>query len=402
MPRYINPYHFADIVEKPFLKRDFKTYDLGGGYGNVYKMKKRRGNSNMAGHIINVTIDSSAARLLFQSIKAGINHNFSKHVSFFLGLLIFCYKDISHKIKYVEMDIDKYQTKIRKCVENLEFPVWAEEPLKELWESDVDFEEYLEALMKVPDLDFDFNSALLTYRMQGDDAIFGILCQIYTLYHQKQVTNIKLIPDLPIIYMPPVSDFVSGVFFPVVVTKFNRYWTWEDNDEGIFLIDEDGNAIDCVRSGTYNCGNDPLFNRLGLLYHSKHNKAAWRVCWNWGEIVEAVGFFGGDVLVRGLSEGILRADWRRFGVNGLLVVNCFKGGFAGSGYRIRRPDKARCLKSPKIDFDKNKIISVNLLGEKVDVEPEGRVLYSNEELEDWFELGELCKNEINARCNSNA
>ena len=347
----------------------------------------------MIGHILNVGSHLNDSRLFLRSVRAAIKHKWDRCPSFYLGLLIFCYEDLQDKFEYEEVK-NINTVKIRKCVENLTFPEQARSLLPKLWDANITFEEFLKALSKEPKLNFNLDSALFVYKMQGKDAIFGILCQIYTVYDLDMEINVKLIHDLPIVYVPPVSDFVSGVFFPVVVTKYSRYLFWEENEYGVYLIDENGGAIDCARSDDCDCFNDPLYNRLGLVYHSEYPTSPWRICWNWGEIVEAVKFFGGDVLVRGLSEGMLRSDWRRFGVNGLLVVNCFKTKIAGSGSSLKRPNNVKCLKDIEVNCEKNQVGVVNLLGEMVDVKPEGRVVYTNEELEDWFELGRLCKEKI--------
>ena len=46
----------------------------------------------------------------------------------------------------------------------------------------------------------------------------------------------------------------------------------------------------------------------------------------------------------------------------------------------------------ELDVKKNGKYVVNLKGDVVDVPPEGRVIFTNSELEDWFELGEMCQN----------
>ena len=38
---YIKPAKFAEIVEQPYLKIDWRGYNLGAGYGNVFGRRKR-------------------------------------------------------------------------------------------------------------------------------------------------------------------------------------------------------------------------------------------------------------------------------------------------------------------------------------------------------------------------
>lgn len=390
MAKTISLRKYGALFELPFLDRDWLNYNLGGGYGNVYKERRQCGSLSNNGRVLNATLDQNSSRLLHRSLTNFKKHKWNKCSSLYLGILIFCGPLFKHKINYVPMEQNKLQVKIRKCLGSLEFPDWAKAKLEEIWDSKPDFLEYLEWLYEnMPKLNFDLETAKTVYLLQGDLAIFGILGQIYTVYHQNQKVNIKLIPDVPVEAVPRVSDFVSGVFFPVVVTKFSNKFHWEDNDNGTFLIDEHGSVIDCVRSGDYTCANDPLFNRLGFVYRDARIGCPWRICWNWGEIVDAVGYFGGDVLVRGLSESFIHNDWHRFGVNGLLMVRCGRGRICGSGYS-HQGKNTKYTKARTTNFDGSGVVAVNLLKEKVDVEGEGRVLYSNYELLDWFELGELC------------
>lgn len=384
---FINPETFSKIVEKPYLKRDWTGYNLGGGYGSVYGRRKR---NNNVGRIINTCPEMNTCRRLYSTLYQFKNGKWYKNCSFFAGLIVFCFKDIRHKITFKELETDKYIVSTRKCCESLIFPNWAEEMLYDIWSSNPNFEDFLKTLHVSPKLNFDLESATNVYRLQGDDSIYGILCQIFTIVHEHAKINVKLIPDLPVIDIPVVSDFVSGVFFPVVVTKFSNRFCWEENDDGCFLIDEYGAAIDCARSGEYTCANDPLFNRLGFVYRSGRVNHTWRICWNWGEIVEAVKYYGGDVLVRGLSESFLRSDWRRFGMNGLLVVNNYKGSIGGVKNSFRTSNRFKPVKNMKMKTKESGKYVINLKGEIVDVPPEGHVVYTNSELEDWFELGKMC------------
>ena len=377
---YINPKKFSEIVEQPYL---------GAGYGNVFGRRKR---TKMIGHVMNSCPKMNTCRRLYSTLYQFRRGNWYNNASFFAGLMAFCYEKIKHKLTFEQSKIQKTVVSTRKCCESLVFPDWAEQMLEDIWASNPNFEDYLKTLHGSPKLNFDLESALNIYRLQGDDAIFGILIQIFTIHANHAKINVKIIPDLPIISTPDVSDFVSGVFFPVVVTKFSNKFTWEDNEDGCFLIDEYGAAIDCIRSGEYTCANDPLFNRLGFVYRSGRVNHTWHICWNWLEIVDAVKYHGSDVLVRGLSESFLRADWHRFGVNGLVVVYNLKGQIGGAVNTFRRPDSFKGIKNMELDIKKNGKYVVNLKGDVVNVPPEGRVIFTNSELEDWFELGEMCQN----------
>ena len=375
---------FSELFEKPYLKRSWSSYRLGSGYGLIYKKQRKRDGNNY-GRVINTCPNHNNGRRLYGSLNQFRRGNWYDTSSLFIALLVFCMEDVRDKITYVEMDKSMYAVQIRKCVENLTFPWWAKDIIESIWDAKPSFIDYLKVLHEVPRLNFDLDSAISVFLMQGSDAIFGILMQIYTIYHNNMSVRIKLIPQLPIIGVPEVSDFVSGVFFPVVVTKFSKDLHWEENDDGSFLIDEFGAAIDCAKSGNYTCVDDPLFNRLGFVYRSKRVNHTWRICENWGEIVDAARYYGCDVLVRGLSESFLNADWHRFGAGGLVVVSTFHGKVGGKGYAWRKTYQE--LKTPYVDAKKDGKCIVSLSGEVIDMDcDDDPICYTCSELEDWFEL----------------
>ena len=380
---FIDQEEYSEMFEKPYLKRDWKAYKLGSGYRKTIQR-----DSNNFGRVVNHCPNHNNGRRLYGALNQFRKGNWYNISSLFISLIVFCLEEVKHKITYKDFNKSKYAVQIRQCVENLTFPYWAEEIMEEIWASKPDFVEYLKVLNEVPRLNFDLESAIAIFLVQGKDAIFGILMQIYTIYHYNMCVRIKLIPQLPIIGIPKVDDFVSGVFFPVVVTRFSNKFHWEENDDGSFLIDEHGGAIDCIRSGDYTCVNDPLFNRLGFVYKSKHVNNVWFICENWVDITKAVRYFNDDVLVRGLSEVFINSDWHRFGPNGLVTVNLFrrKAGGKGTGWRNRYQE----LQTPYVEAKKDGKYVINLKGELVDYETDEKVCYSTGELEDWFELAKMC------------
>ena len=105
-----------------------------------------------------------------------------------------------------------------------------------------------------------------------------------------------------------------------------------------------------------------------------------------------LGKDGGDVLIRGLSENLLRADWHRFGANGLVVVNSYKGQIGGVKNTWKQAHVFKKVKNMDLNTKESGKFVSNLKGEVVNVPPEGRVIYTNDELEDWFELARMCEN----------
>ena len=109
------------------------------------------------------------------------------------------------------------------------------------------------------------------------------------------------------------------------------------------------------------------------------------ICWNWGDLVQAVGHFNGDILVRNLSGGYNK--WFRFGLGGQLAA-FIKG---HNVYSKRGSKNIPNLKVKSYPQDKRVIGLINLEGKRVSRTTNTEVIWNWEEMCDWFELGKMCK-----------
>ena len=190
--------------------------------------------------------------------------------------------------------------------------------------------------------------------------------------------------------VPKPSPYVSGTSFPVVVTPYSSSFHWIENNEGWFLVDEHDNVIDCAGVGLYGCYNDHLSNRLSFTSRAGHiNKQPYIICWNWKEIVDALGFFKvRNVLIRRMNENLMEGHWFKFGLDGLMTLYVSKGGNISSK-KNGTPIKGVHL-AGHFNVVKEKFICT-LDGEVLGRSTTENVVWSNEEIKDWFELGTMCR-----------
>ncbi len=143
----------------------------------------------------------------------------------------------------------------------------------------------------------------------------------------------------------------------------------------------------------YGCYRDHLANRLSFTSRAGQvNEQPYVVCWTWKEIVDALGFFKvRNVLVRRLNEDLMNGHWFKFGLDGLIVLYISKGGHVSSkknGRQIRGVHIAGQFNVVKEKFICS--ISGELKGSAISE----NVVWSNEEIKDWFILGEMCRTSL--------
>lgn len=312
-------------------------------------------------------------------------------ICFYLAIMKFFLPKIKDQLIFKEFDEVPTQTKTRACCDNLVFPDWAKEELKEMWEIDYTFEDFILDAYKIPTTFFDLQSALDTYHLQGEAGMYNVLVQMFTTHPKDLREHIRIFPDLPILRKPEISHYVSGCTFPVSVSPmFNRI-DWVRTNKGVFLVNERGEAVDCGWIGESDLIYETLDNRLKFLAHYHDGCVPHVTCYNWLDVVEAVGMFQGDVLVRPMSEDLLHGCWNKFGPGGLFVAY-LKGDVCAIGKRRNW----RAIIIPGADFGKNYQLGAISLDQKqytFNIGNEKRV-WRITEMEDWFELGRLCVDAI--------
>lgn len=377
--KYIDIDKLSKDLNMKVIDRFWIDYALGRGYGsslgNEHAMNLK---SSITSHAGNINLGNV--------INSILKDDWDKYVNFWTGYLVFCIKQKPELIKYVDnKEIDR-ASPLSKCCKNLKFPEWCRPKLEKIFKKEIKFEDFIRKVHKFDRSHFDLNSALGVYRLQGDEACLGILGQMFWTGSMKKEYNIVLIPGIKIKYIPEISDYVSGVSFPCWVMPFTKNLHWEERMDGWFLM-SGNNVVDVAQINNFNVFDKNLGNRISFFGRGGLNRGV--ICYCWGDIVKAVGQYKGDVLVRSLSEDLFNNSWHRFGLGGLIGIN----------YRNERiygkdPKKRKYVKnySKHYHYKQGFIpLIINLQGDLIREGKKEEVVYSVSELEDWFELAELCK-----------
>ena len=380
---YVNPEKWSERLGLPYYKQEWFNYSFGSGW------KDRQGGklktfSTPVGHVWNFEAKRSINQKLNGMLEGIIHDEWENAASLYGGLIAFCLKYCKEKITYYEDNRPKDRVSVSRCCEELKFPTWCRVNLEKVFSLQPSLENFLHAFDDAPQVNFDIDAALKVYEMQGEKAIFSILMQLFFRYRYIDQTTVNLVPDLPILWTPKVSNLVNGTSFPVVATKFSNNFKWKRVNNGFFLFDEFGKAIDCASVGNFSVFKEFLGNRLNFLGQCG-DCADYVVCWSWGDLVSAVGHYNGDILVRNLSGSF--EYWFKFGPNGKLAV------WTEDGYVY---SKKGTKKIPKMRIDSYPgegrwVAMVNLLGKRVEDKVDEEVVWNWEEMCDWFELGQMCK-----------
>lgn len=362
------------IEEKPFDMTWF-AYDLGGKWGAKLNKKGRIGR-NIGSVVQGINKDISVQKVM----KDANNGDFSDICGFYPAIFMFFGEKFIDKVNFCDKN---GRHRISRLVDNLKAPQYLESKIRDFVKQDFDFLAFLQACGKNEKLNFDLDSAIAVYKLQGDAAIYPILCQIFYVNKGIDCLTVCLINDLNTQLPVEISDYVSGCNFPVAVSPKVSATKWDFNDNGWFLygkLGDDWLVMDCVGVGRMNLANYSLNNRLNYL-GGGGICLPYVVCWNWGEILEAYSYFKQDLLIRDLKNTIFDNYWFNFGTKSLInvefqnnLVNC-KGNFS---FPI------------DIDIDistgKKHYITVQMNGKFVKYCDKQDVTFSKSEIYDWFEL----------------
>lgn len=372
---------WSERLNLPYVSRIWFNYNFGGGWGDRDHGSKEY--STRVGNVFNVECKRLNQRMNMV-LNSLIEGKWENCCSLYAGIIAFCLKYCKDDITYYKDNRPKHHISVNKCCEELKFPTWCRPKLEKIFKMDISLEDYLHSYDEVKRVNFDIDSALMVHKLQGDDAIFSILSQLFFIYKYSYGTSANLVPELPIIWTPEVSDFVTGTSFPVVASKFSNNFEWRYINSGFFLFDEFDNPIDCASVGFFNVFNESLGNRLSFC-SATGKLPDYVICWCWKDLVDAVGHYNGDILVRNLSGGY--NGWFRFGLGGKLAVWTERGDI----YCKKPSRKIPGVKTDWYPGEKRWLAIVNLAGQRVDDKLDEKVIWNWEEMCDWFELGKMCK-----------
>lgn len=378
MGKVIDVQGLADMLDEEIYDAVWFNYSLGNNF-------RTRGGTKNAGGYRQIGARSTINRNMFvnQVIIAYNKSNFDKILGFYPGVILYVLGNHRDKITWIE-DTDFTHTKFNKCMKNLHFPIELKEKLEEIWDSDPNFEEFLEEIKKKGDTAINMESALEVYKMQGKKAIFGILGQIFSDYSYSNNFSCHLLPNLDIIWTPKVENLVSGCVFPVCVSPFvNNFRISRTPNEAIMQAfwQEKWWDFDIFATGQFNLWCETLNQRRNYL----RNEAVLPtlVCDNWFEVVQACNYWGSDVIIREMGHKLLNSRWFKFGKGGEIAVRF-------EGKQISAPYVTKTVPKVKIDDKQgNEYGIMQLNGKFIKGASKKDVVYSFEEIRDWFELANM-------------
>ena len=383
MANHVKVQEIARLIEQEPFDIAWFSFDLGGGWGSRLTKYKKKG---AAQGIFTPGIGNEVSiNQVYQKLQ---NDDFSDIAGFYVAILCFFGDILYEKLDFVEK-IPK--NSINKVVSAQQCPEKYAEAIDEICHSDYDFIDFIKAAAKLEKTNFDENSAISVYKLQGDDAIYPLLCQMF--YQNKGANRISpcLISQLPVQLTMQVSNYLSGCHFPVAVSPAVDNFEWQENQNGWFLYADykgEKRVLDVAGVGNVNLSNYALTNRLNYL-GGGGEAIPYLICWNWGDIIEAYHYFDSDLLIRDLKNDLFANYWFVFGPESLINVR-FRGGFINfdKNYLVEPNFNSSFI---SVDKHANAYLITDLAGNFVDYCDKKDVFYSDSEVFDWFELGKMLK-----------
>ena len=370
-----NVKEIAELLGEEVFDMNWFSYDLGGGWGSrLTKYKKKRA---ALGIITPGISNEISINTVYKKLK---NQDFTDIAGFYVGILAFFGEKIYKKLDFVEK-IPK--NSINKVVSALKCPNKYKKEIYEICHTKYDFLDFISAASKLDKTLFDEKSAISVYKLQGDRAIYQLLCQMF--YNNKRIDKISacLINDVPIDLRIQVSDFLSGCYFPVAVSPVPTKFKWVENQNGWFLYGLYQNewlCVDVVGVGRFNLSNYELANRLNYI-GGGGKTVPYLICYNWIDILTAYHHFGSNLFIRDLKNDIFNHYWFVFGPESKINVTFKDGYINGKGEYQISPTLNKSLITNKDTY-----LTVNLQGDFVNYCDKNDIFYSKSEIYDWFEL----------------
>lgn len=311
--------------------------------------------------------------------------NFKDILGFYPLVLAYVFAQRQEKIKWVEGS-DFHHAKLNKCVKELTLPVEFKSKLEDLWSNLPDFGVILDEIEDFGDSEINYASMKDVYKLQGDEAIFGILAQIFGDFPYSNAFSCHLLPHTDIIWTPEIDSFVTGCVFPVCVSPCVNDFRVSRTNNGTILQAfwrDKWWDFDIFEVGQWNLWRETLNQRRNYLKNEKILPCL--VCNNWLEVALATKKFGGNVIVREFGQNLINNRWFRFGGSSQIAVRLQNRRISAPGVRKTVPNM-RINDSHGCDY-----VFMTLGGEFVREASKQDVVFAFDELCDWFELASLCR-----------
>lgn len=375
MAKTIRTDKIGELIDEEPYDMNWFSYSLD-SWGAKFGKKARSSKRNIGATVQGINRDISIQKV----IKMANKGDFDEIAGFYPAILMFFGEKFIDKVDFSDKG---KKNRISRLIDSLKGPIHLKDKICDFIKQDFDFLAFIEACGRNENLNFDVNSAISAYKLQGDAVIYPLLCQMFYVNKGIDCLTVSLINDFPIDFPVEISDYVSGCMFPVAVSPKISATKWENNENGHFLygkLDENWLVMDVMSVGRMNLSNYALTNRLNYL-GGGGECLPYVICWNWGEIIEAYHYFGSDLLVRDLKNTIFNHYWFNFGLNSLINVE-FQNNTINydSNYEI----------TPNLNFNvptgKKQYITVQLDGQFVKYCDKTDICYSKSEVFDWFEI----------------
>ena len=365
------------IDEKPFQIPWF-AYDLGGNWGSKLS-KSGRKKRNFGSVIQGIDKDISVQKVM----KLANNGDFDEIAGFYPAIFLFFGEKFINKVDFND---GRSRNRISRLVDNLKGPKHLKDKILDFVKQDFDFLAFLEACGRNKKLNFDLDSAISVYKLQGDQAIYPILCQIFYINKGIDCLTVQLIDDLPIDFPIKVSNYVSGCQFPVLVSPSPSQFLWKNTQNGHFLygkVDEKWFCMDVMSSGSINLSKYTLANRINYI-SAGGQSLPYIICWNWLEIIKATQHFSDTVLIRDMRNTIFNHYWFNFGLKSLINVE-----FKENTVNLDSHYAFKVNLQSDIPTSKKQYLTLQLDGKFIKYCKKEDICFSKAEVYDWFELASL-------------
>lgn len=379
MARTINVKKIAELIDEEPFDINWFSYALGAGWG--YRLTSYS-DSRASKGVITSGIDArTSIGMVYDKLSSG---SFDGIAGFYVAILAFFGEKIYKKLDFVDkVPRNSINTLIltQKCPKHLKNDVYT------ICHSEYDFIDFIKAANDNDALNFDLETAIAVYKLQGDASIYHLLCQMFYVNQGIECLRPSLSNNIPIILPIQVSNYFSGCHFPVMVSPSVSNFKWEENQNGHFLygeFDKKWLVMDVVSAGRVNLSNYPLANRLNYI-GGGGKTLPYLICWNWGEIINAYHYFNCDLLIRDLKNNIFNHYWFNFGPKTQFCAKFINRHInRQKDYQITPTDEV--LKNhPK--GNKIKYVTLDLKGNFIKYCKKEDVIFSDSEVYDILEIG---------------
>lgn len=316
---------------------------------------------------------------IIQQIKNGSNNIIGYPQAMFMYAMPLFEDKITWDMSQGEsIDMNQSDKSFVKALRSCVMPGYVKNECISIWRNPpMSFEDYVVLCHDVKDLEFDLDSCLSVYRLQGDACIPLVIHQMFNNSDGKY----EILPDKDVeCRIPEVSPYISGTVFPCLVSKKPSklesradhgcisIMSWEDSRWKVF---------DMVCTGNFSLVNRSLSERLSF-FGSGGESCKSFVCWDYIDLVEAWKMINGDCVVRNMRETLSFTTWFTWGlgawvhvkVNGAREI-CGKGGSTGIKFSGE---------------SKNSFFVMTMDGDFVKKCNKSDLIYSSENLLDFIEL----------------